>query len=106
MEYIKTQNGMKAGKMYGLMIALVEDKQGQKSPMPETNNKETGGERCSSSSQRSEEKYKCKNCNRWHRKGQCPAHGKTCENCGELNHFRIVCDPEFNDRMLNAILGR
>ena len=36
---------------------------------------------------------KCKFCNKVHefRKLKCPAYGKTCSKCGELNHFAICC---------------
>ncbi|CAB3991427.1 transposon Tf2-1 poly [Paramuricea clavata] len=36
----------------------------------------------------------CKNCGKTHKlphKGNCPAHGTTCRNCGKLNHWQLVC---------------
>lgn len=32
----------------------------------------------------------CGNLHQW-KKSLCPAFGKTCQNCGKLNHFSIVC---------------
>ena len=33
----------------------------------------------------------CKYCGRSHNKGECPAFGKTCHNCGCKNHFESKC---------------
>ena len=33
----------------------------------------------------------CKNCGNSHVRGECPAFGKTCSNCGKLNHLSSVC---------------
>lgn len=37
------------------------------------------------------EEYWCRRCRRKHEFKKCPAYGKQCENCGELNHFKIAC---------------
>ena len=37
---------------------------------------------------------KCTKCGRTHKlphKGNCPAYGTTCRNCGKLNHWQKVC---------------
>ncbi|XP_054717290.1 uncharacterized protein LOC129226685 [Uloborus diversus] len=34
---------------------------------------------------------KCKKCNRKHKRSECPAYGKHCYRCGNLNHFSSVC---------------
>ncbi|GBO41607.1 Transposon Ty3-G Gag-Pol polyprotein [Araneus ventricosus] len=33
----------------------------------------------------------CWKCNRKHVKGKCPAYGKRCHSCNNLNHFSVVC---------------
>ena len=33
----------------------------------------------------------CKFCGKSHDKGQCPAYGKVCNNCGRKNHFESKC---------------
>ncbi|GBM60077.1 Uncharacterized protein K02A2.6 [Araneus ventricosus] len=33
----------------------------------------------------------CWKCNRKHAKGKCPAYGKSCHSCNNLNHFSVVC---------------
>ena len=33
----------------------------------------------------------CKFCGKAHDKGQCPAYGKVCNNCGRKNHFESKC---------------
>ena len=33
----------------------------------------------------------CAYCGRKHKKGQCPAYGKTCFNCNNKNHFSSMC---------------
>ena len=33
----------------------------------------------------------CGNCGRSHDPGNCVARGKTCNECGRLNHFAVVC---------------
>ena len=35
--------------------------------------------------------YLCKKCNTLHGAGRCPAYGKRCLNCGQLNHYKVVC---------------
>ncbi|GBN22426.1 Transposon Ty3-G Gag-Pol polyprotein [Araneus ventricosus] len=35
--------------------------------------------------------YDCKKCGRNHKKGDCPAYGKTCSKCKEKNHFAVGC---------------
>lgn len=34
---------------------------------------------------------KCGYCGNQHRKGNCPAYGKTCGTCGKVGHFAAVC---------------
>lgn len=36
-------------------------------------------------------KSKCRNCDRVHDAGKCPAYGKPCHKCQQLNHFAISC---------------
>ena len=36
-------------------------------------------------------KADCKFCGKSHDKGQCPAYGKICNNCGRKNHFESKC---------------
>ena len=33
----------------------------------------------------------CKYCGKSHNRGNCPAYGKKCQNCGRDNHFKSVC---------------
>ena len=33
----------------------------------------------------------CKFCGKSHDRGQCPAYGKVCNNCGHKNHFESKC---------------
>ena len=33
----------------------------------------------------------CKFCGKSHNKGECPAYGKVCNNCGHKNHFESKC---------------
>ena len=33
----------------------------------------------------------CKFCGTTHRRGSCPAYGKTCQKCSKRNHFAKVC---------------
>ena len=33
----------------------------------------------------------CAYCGRKHERGNCPAFGKQCHQCGKLNHFKSVC---------------
>ncbi|XP_054723301.1 uncharacterized protein K02A2.6-like [Uloborus diversus] len=35
--------------------------------------------------------FQCKKCNRKHKRSECPAYGKHCYRCGNLNHFSSVC---------------
>ena len=35
--------------------------------------------------------FKCKRCNINHKRNECPAYKKKCNNCGRPNHFAIVC---------------
>ena len=34
---------------------------------------------------------RCKFCNSTHNRGHCPAYGKKCRSCKQLNHFQICC---------------
>ena len=34
---------------------------------------------------------RCKFCNSTHNRGQCPAYGKKCRACKQLNHFQMCC---------------
>lgn len=34
---------------------------------------------------------KCKFCSQSHRRGNCPAYGKICNNCSKRNHFAKCC---------------
>ena len=34
---------------------------------------------------------RCRNCNRSHARGECPAFGRNCYNCGIRNHFQQAC---------------
>ena len=36
-------------------------------------------------------KWKCKRCGTKHQRGQCPAYGKTCSKCQNINHFASEC---------------
>ena len=37
------------------------------------------------------EKFKCRNCGKYHEKKNCPAFGKKCHNCNKMNHYKTVC---------------
>ena len=39
----------------------------------------------------------CKFCGHSHDEGECPAFGKTCDECGGKNHFRTVCKSSGSD---------
>ena len=41
------------------------------------------------------EKVFSKFCGKSHDKGQCPAYGKICNNCGRKNHFESKCQSAF-----------
>ncbi len=44
-----------------------------------------------STAKKKEKVYSCKKCGYKHAAMKCPAHGKTCGNCGEMNHFSKCC---------------
>ena len=48
---------------------------------------------------------KCRFCDLKHlwKKEKCPAYGKTCENCGKKNHFKIKCPMNHSEKRVNAI---
>lgn len=63
---------------------------------PKTNNgyakftKNTKPNQCLNE-KKSSETYKCLKCGTEHTRRNCPAYGKTCKNCGLMNHYAIGC---------------
>ena len=46
--------------------------------------------------------FSCKNCKRIHEYRKCPAYGKRCNNCGQINHFAIACGTRKVRELINA----
>ncbi|KAJ8892444.1 hypothetical protein PR048_005024 [Dryococelus australis] len=45
---------------------------------------------------------KCLQCNYIHSKNKCPAFGKTCFQCGKLNHFATMCRTSSNVKVVKV----
>ena len=35
--------------------------------------------------------HRCGKCGKSHERGNCPVHGKTCNRCKGINHFKAIC---------------
>lgn len=52
---------------------------------------------------KSNSKYQCRKCDKWHEAYNCPAWQKECNKCGQLNHFSSVCTAEVtNNKVINT----
>ena len=45
---------------------------------------------------------RCGKCGKSHEQGNCPAYGKTCNNCQGINHFKAVCHSKVTAKMAQS----
>lgn len=72
-------------------VHIVKKEQKRKSPTKQNDTREKSSE------------YKCKRCGNSHKPKSCPAYGKSCNNCGKINHFSTCCKATKINKKVHAV---